>query len=150
MKKKFLFAIILLSVSTIIFASDVGDLLDNAKKAYNSGDKMSAVQNIDAAKKIIEQEQISSNGEKYIEVSNWDIVKIKKAQYVGKKIKIKVNFVGINSDGTIWLSDVGLNNTYEDSLVDTILGLTKKEYTFYGTVLEGGILGPSMHIEAIQ
>ena len=52
-------------------------------------------------------------------------------------MKVKVRFYGINSDGKMVHIAIGLSCTYENSLVDRFLELTKyQEYVFYGTVFE--------------
>lgn len=80
------------------------------------------------------------------------MVKIKKSEYIGKKVKVKARFYGVNSDGTTVHISIGLSCTYKNSLIDKFLELTKyQEYTFYGTVFENNALfGPMLHIEAIN
>ena len=59
-------------------------------------------------------------------------------------------FGGVNSDGTIHISEVSLMNFYEDSLIDKIISLKKYEkYIFYGTVTDGA-LGPKLYVEGIE
>ena len=151
MRKLFLF-FILFTFSFFVFASEVSDLLQEAQTAYESGDVSIAIQKLDSAKSIMEKEQLSSSVDTYIEVSNWDVVKIKKSEYMGKKVKVKTKFYGINSDGKTVHIGIGLSCTYDNSLIDKFLELTKyQEYVFYGTVFENkSLLGPMIHIEAIE
>lgn len=51
MKKNFSVIAILMVAAVELSASDVSNLLDKAKEAYISGDKITAIQNIDEAKK---------------------------------------------------------------------------------------------------
>mgnify|MGYP006916098393 FL=1 len=134
------------------FASEVTELLENAKNAYSNGNLTETINLIDSAKKIVEKETISSSSEEYIGVSNWDVVKIKKSEYIGKKVKVKARFYGINSDGKTVHISIGLSCTYENSLVDKFLEINKyQEYVFYGTVFEeNSLLGPMIHIEKID
>ena len=150
--KKFLFSIFALFFSFFLFAFEVSDLLLEAQTAYESGDVSTAIQKIDSAKSIMAKDQLSSSVDDYIEVSNWDIVKLKKSEYIGKKVKVKTRFYGINSDGKTVHLAIGLSCTFDNSLVDKFLELTKyQEYVFYGTVIENNsLLGPMIHIEAIE
>lgn len=148
--KKFLFSIFALFFSFFLFASEVSDLLQEAQTAYESGDVSTAIQKLDSAKSIMEKEQLSSSANDYVEVANWDIIKMKSADYLGKKVIIKAKFIGINSDGTVYLIEISPSNSYEPSLVDKILTLKKYEYyNFYGTVVSD-YLGPKLFIEAIN
>ena len=143
------FSLVFMLFPCLVFSSEVGDLLKKATMAYESGDITIAIANLDSAKEILEKERISSVGKYYIEIANWDIVKVKKSEYLGKKVKIKTKFNGINHDGTVWLG-FGLNNPYESSLIDKVLTLTKyKEYVFYGTVIDN-YLGPMLNIDGIE
>jgi hypothetical protein len=54
LKKNFSVITILMVATVELSASDVNNLLDKAKEAYISGDKITAIQNIDEAKKINE------------------------------------------------------------------------------------------------
>lgn len=150
--KKFLFSIFALVFSFFLFAFEVSDLLLEAQTAYESGDVSTAIQKIDSAKSIMAKDQLSSSVDDYIEVSNWDIVKLKKSEYIGKKVKVKTRFYDINSDGKTVHLAIGLSCTFDNSLVDKFLELTKyQEYVFYGTVIENNsLLGPMIHIEAIE
>lgn len=150
--KKIIVLLIACSLTLFVFASDVGNLLKEAQTAYESGDVSTAIQKLDSAKSIMEKEQLSSSVDTYIEVSNWDVVKIKKSEYIGKKVKVKARFYGINSDGKTVHIAIGLSCTYDNSLIDKLLELTKyDEYIFYGTVFENNsLLGPMIHIEAIE
>jgi len=148
--KKNILSILLCLSSLFVFASEVSDLLQEAQTAYESGDVSIAIQKLDSAKSIMEKEQLSSSAEDYVEVASWDIVKLKSADYLGKKVIIKAKFIGINSDGTVYLIEISPSNSYEPSLVDKILTLKKYEYyNFYGTVVSD-YLGPKLFIEAIN
>ena len=150
--KKIILSLIVLSFSIFAFSSEVGELLKAAQDSYESGDLSSALKNIESAKSIIEKEQLSISTSAYIEVSNWDVVKMKKSDYIGKKVKVKTRFYAINSDGKTVHLAIGLSCTFDNSLVDKFLELTKyQEYVFYGTVFENNsFLGPMIHIEAIE
>lgn len=148
--KKIILSVLLCVFSFFVFASDVSDLLLEAQTAYKSGDVSTAIQKLDSAKSIMEKEQLSSSANDYVEVANWDIIKMKSADYLGKKVIIKAKFIGINSDGTVYLIEISPSNSYEPSLVDKILTLKKYEYyNFYGTVVSD-YLGPKLFIEAIN
>ena len=148
--KKIILSVLLCVFSFFVFASEVSDLLLEAQTAYESGDISTAIQKIDSAKSIMEKEQLSSSANDYVEVASWDIIKIKSADYLGKKVIIKAKFIGINSDGTVYLIEISPSNSYEPSLVDKILTLKKYEcYNFYGTVVSD-YLGPKLFIEAIN
>ena len=148
--KKIIVLLIACSLPLFVFASDVGNLLKEAQTAYESGDVSTAIQKLDSAKSIMEKEQLSSSAEDYVKVASWDIVKLKSADYLGKKVIIKAKFIGINSDGTVYLIEISPSNSYEPSLVDKILTLKKYEYyNFYGTVVSD-YLGPKLFIEAIN
>lgn len=148
--KKIILSVLLCVFSFFVFASDVSDLLLESQTAYESGDVSTAIQKLDSAKSIMEKEQLSSSANDYVEVANWDIIKIKSADYLGKKVIIKAKFIGINSDGTVYLIEISPSNSYEPSLVDKILTLKKYEYyNFYGTVVSD-YLGPKLFIEAIN
>ena len=125
----------------------------NATARNLDGTKLTETINlIDSAKKLVERENINTSSEEYIEVTNWDVIKIKKSEYIGKKVKVKARFYGINSDGTTVHISIGLSCTYDNSLVDKFLELAKyQEYVFFGTVFENNtLLGPMIHIEAIE
>ena len=148
--KKIILSILLCLSSLFVFASEVSDLLQEAQTAYETGDVTTAIQKLDSAKSIMEKEQLSSSANDYIEVASWDIIKMKSADYLGKKVIIKAKFIGINSDGTVYLIEISPSNSYEPSLVDKILTLKKYEYyNFYGTVVSD-YLGPKLFIEAIN
>ena len=129
--KKIILSVLLCVFSFFVFASDVSDLLLESQTAYESGDVYTAIQKLDFAKSIMEKEQLSSSAEDYVKVSSWDIVKLKSADYLGKKVIIKAKFIGINSDGTVYLIEISPSNSYEPSLVDKILTLKKYEYYNY-------------------
>ena len=152
MKKIVLAFFSLLLFSAITFASEVTDLLEKAKISYSNGKLTETINLIDSAKKLVERENINTSSEEYIEVTNWDVIKIKKSEYIGKKVKVKARFYGINSDGTTVHISIGLSCTYDNSLVDKFLELAKyQEYVFFGTVFENNtLLGPMIHIEAIE
>ena len=148
--KKIILSVLLCVFSFFVFASEVSDLLLEAQTAYESENVYTAIQKIDSAKSIMEKEQLSSSANDYVEVANWDIIKMKSADYLGKKVIIKAKFIGINSDGTVYLIEISPSNSYEPSLVDKILTLKKYEYyNFYGTVVSD-YLGPKLFIEAIN
>lgn len=149
MKKIFL-SVLLCAFSFCVFASEVSDLLLEAQTAYESGDVSTAIQKLDSAKSLMEKEELSSSGDDYVEITNWDIVKLKSADFIGKKVKVKAKFIGINSSGTVYLIEISPSNSYEQSLIDKLLTLKKYElYNFYGTVVSD-VLGPKLHIEAIE
>jgi len=87
--KKIFFLFVLFFLITNLFASPVEDYLTKAINAYGNGDITTAINNIDAARKILDKEQLSQNQKEYTEVSSWDIVKLKKYDYIGRKIKLK-------------------------------------------------------------
>ena len=148
--KKIILSVLLCVFSFFVFASEVSDLLLEAQTAYESENVYTAIQKIDSAKSIMEKEQLSSSANDYVEVASWDIIKMKSADYLGKKVIIKAKFIGINSDGTVYLIEISPSNSYEPSLVDKILTLKKYEYyNFYGTVVSD-YLGPKLFIEAIN
>ena len=149
MKRVFLSILLCLS-SLFVFAFEVSDLLQEAQTAYESGDVYTTIKKIDSAKSIIEKKQLSSSANDYVEVASWDIIKMKSADYLGKKVIIKAKFIGINSDGTVYLIEISPSNSYEPSLVDKILTLKKYEYyNFYGTVVSDYLV-PKLFIEAIN
>ena len=152
MKKIVLAFFSLILFSAITFASEVTDLLEKAKISCSNGKLTETINLIDSAKKLVERENINTSSEEYIEVTNWDVIKIKKSEYIGKKVKVKARFYGINSDGTTVHISIGLSCTYDNSLVDKFLELAKyQEYVFFGTVFENNtLLGPMIHIEAIE
>ena len=114
-------------------ASDVSDLLDKAKEAYISGDKITAIQNIDD----------------YTEVANWDIVDLKSEFYIGRKVKLYGTYYGISGKDSINIELRGC--TFDSSLIDQILTLEKfNKYTFYGTIKTKTYGSPFLHVEVIQ
>ena len=127
-------------------------MLEKAKISYSNGKLTETINLIDSAKKLVERENINTSSEEYIEVTNWDVIKIKKSEYIGKKVKVKARFYGINSDGTTVHISIGLLCSFFYSLVDKFLELAKyQEYVFFGTVFENNtLLGPMIHIEAIE
>ena len=149
--KKILITLIALCISYLLFASEVSDLLQEAQIAYETGDVTTAIKKLDSAKSILEKEQLSSSAEDYIELNSWDIVKIKKNDYLGKKVKVQASYLGITSSGFVYLSEIATNNSYDESLVEKLLSLSKyKKYIFYGTVMDNGSLGTKLYIEAVE
>ena len=149
MKKNFSVIAILMVATVELSASDVSNLLDKAKEAYISGDKITAIQNIDEAKKIIEQEKLDSNIDDYTEVANWDIVDLKSEFYIGRKVKIYGTYYGISGKDSINIELRGC--TFDSSLIDQILTLEKfNKYTFYGTIKTKTYGSPFLHVEVIQ
>lgn len=137
--------------SIFIYASEVSDLLHEALGSYESGDVTTAIQKLESAKIIMENEKLSSLADDYVEVKNWDIVKLKKSEYLGKKIKIQASFISFPTTGTVYLIPISTSNTYDESLIDKLLTLQlNNKYIFYGTVQDDGIMGPKLHIEAIE
>lgn len=134
-------------------AQSVPQLLDSAKAQYSAGNKQEAAKSVDKAKKMIDSELLASGKDEYIEITNWDVVKVKFAQYEGKKVKIKAYPSGFFSyDNTFYVSGPG-SCTYDDTIVDALLALDKyTKYYFYGTVCKGEneFSGPSMYIERVE
>lgn len=84
--KKFIVTFInFILFSSIIFSSEVTDLLENAKTAYSNGNLTETINLIDSAKRLVERENINSSSEEYIEVLNWDVVKLKNMHTLAKK-----------------------------------------------------------------
>ena len=149
--KRIILSFIILTFTFLAFSSDVSDLLKAAQESYESGDLSTALQKIDSAKAIIEREKLSSSSNDYIELENWNAVKINKAKYLGKKVKVPGVYCNITAKGLVHISSISTNNTYDEELVDKLLSLKKYEmYIFYGSVQDGGSLGPKLHIEAIE
>lgn len=147
--KRTLILFVLLAISSFCFATEFETLLKKAITSYNSGDTETALQNIDAAKKIIEGEKLQNTNSEYSEIANWDIVKLKKDLYLEKKVKITTTYTGIS--GTQYLGLIGVGGcNFNEQLVDKILSLEKlKNYTFYGTVKDSWS-GPTLFVEAIE
>ena len=145
--------ILLLLIGLSIYADDVSAALDDAKGLYESGNIQGALNKIAKVKLTLEQIVSSNTSNQYEEV-NWDKVKMLKDNYLNKKVVIHSKLSSIQDDNTIWLSAVGLarGNTYEESLIDTILGLKMytKEYKFYGTVMLDKNSLLILHIEKIE
>jgi len=149
--KKIFISVLLCAFSFCVFASEVSDLLQEAQTSYETGDVTTAIQKLDSAKSLMEKEKLSSSGDDYVEITNWDIVKLKKSDYLGKKIKIKATFISFPTTGTVYLVPISTSNTYDESLIDKLLTLKLNNvYTFFGTVQDNGIMGPKLHIEAIE
>lgn len=85
MKKYMVVLLSLLCFYSLGFASDVMDLLSKAKIEYSNGNLSETINLIDSAKKLVEKENINTSSDEYIEISNWDVVKIKKSEYIDKK-----------------------------------------------------------------
>lgn len=115
MKKIFL-SVWLCAFSFCVFASEVSDLLLEAQTAYESGDVSTAIQKLDSAKSLMEKEELSSSGDDYVEITNWGIVKLKSADFIGKKVKVKAKFIGINSSGTVYLIEISPSNCSYDPI----------------------------------
>ena len=148
MKKK-ICIITLLTITFFCFSTDFEDFLKKAINSYNSGDTETALQNIDAAKKILDEEKLQNGNNEYIEVANWDVVKLKKDIYLEKKVKVTTMYSGVTGTQYIVLSGPGICN-FNEQLVDKILTLEKlKKYTFYGTVKDSWT-GPTLFVEAIE
>lgn len=150
MKKSiiFLMSILLPSFGTI-FASEVSDLLDMAKIEYNKGNISESIKYIDSARKLLDKENLNKSADEYIEVINWDVVKLKKAAYIGKKVKFRDMYSGIFGSEYISLGSSGLCH-FDSNLVDKILSLEKfSNHTFYGTVNDSWA-GSSFFIEKID
>lgn len=151
MKKIFTNIIVIFLAISVCYASEVSTLLDKAKGEYQLSNFTEALQYMDEAKRIIESEIMLENSEEYIEISNWDIVKLKKNEYIGKKVKIITWLSSIYSDGTAHLVGIGMNCRIEEQVIDRILQLEKyKDYTFYGTVYEDSLFRPQLSIEYIE
>lgn len=135
--------------SSIIFASEVTDLLENAKTAYSNGNLTETINLIDSAKRLVERENINSSSEEYIEVLNWDVVKLKKDVYIGKKVKFTTRYSGISGSEYIILSGPGACH-FDGNLVDKILSLKEfSNFTFYGTVQDSWA-SPTLFVEKID
>ena len=44
----------------------------------------------------MEKEELSSSGDDYVEITNWGIVKLKSADFIGKKVKVKAKNITEN------------------------------------------------------
>ena len=125
-------------------ASEFTDLLDKAKGEYEAGNLSAAIELIDSAKKLADKENLNGTADEYIEVTDWNVVKLKKLSYIGKKVKVRCEFSGISSDGEkIYVEppkDYSITCTFDKTLIDKILTLKKSSYsnpihyTFYGTI----------------
>lgn len=147
--KGFIIAIlVLLETGAFCFGQSFVELLDKAKTQYTQGDKNGAILTLDSARKIANSEVVAASTD-YIEIKNWDVVKVKFAQYEGKKVKVYTSSLGFSSNGERFM--IGLVDgscTYNDNLVDTLLSLEGKHW-FFGTVIKEGYLS-SMHIERVE
>lgn len=148
--KKFIVTFInFILFSSIIFASEVTDLLENAKTAYSNGNLTETINLIDSAKRLVERENINSSSEEYIEVTNWDVVNLKKDVYIGKKVKFTTMYSGISGSEYIILRGPGACH-FDSNLVDKILSLKKfSNFTFYGTVQDSWE-SPTLFVEKID
>ena len=150
--KKILSVLIIVSVSVLSFASDFSDLLDKAKDSYAKGNLNETINLIDSARKILDKESLNNSAEEYIEVAKWDIVKLKKDYYIGKKVKITTMYNGLSFMYSDKISISGPGSCYFDnSLVDTIISL--KDYsthTFYGIVRKDNYSDAELYIEKID
>ncbi len=149
--KKYLLFCVFVFVPVFLFASDVSDLLQSAQSAYEAGDISTAIKNLDTAKSIMKTKALTPSTNDYIEITNLDIIKIKKSDYIGKKVKIKTKYYGITVLGLVYLKDIGFDNPFDDSLIDKLSSLPKsEEYTFYGIVMDNDPLGIKLYIKAIE
>ena len=149
MKKILVTFINFILFSSIIFSSEVTDLLENAKTAYSNGNLTETISLIDSAKRLVERENINSSSEEYIEVTNWDVVKLKKDVYIGKKVKFTTRYSGISGSEYIILSGPGACH-FDSNLVDKILSLKEfSNFTFYGTVQDSWA-SPTLFVEKID
>ncbi len=149
MKKIIVTFINFILFSSIIFSSEVTDLLENAKTAYSNGNLTETISLIDSAKRLVERENINSSSEEYIEVTNWDVVKLKKDVYIGKKVKFTTRYSGISGSEYIILSGPGACH-FDSNLVDKILSLKEfSNFTFYGTVQDSWA-SPTLFVEKID
>lgn len=87
--KKIILLFILLTTTCFCFSSEFETLLQKAITSYNTGDTETALQNIDAAKKLLDVEKLKNENNEYIEATNWDIVKLKKDLYLKKKFELQ-------------------------------------------------------------
>ena len=150
--KKILSVLIIVSVSVLSFASDFSDLLDKAKDSYAKGNLNETINLIDSARKIVDKESLNSTAEEYIEVAKWDIVKLKKDYYIGKKVKITTTYCGLSflSSDKINLTNVG-SCYYDNNLVDKILSFEYySTHTFYGIVRKDNYSDAELYIEKID
>jgi len=149
MKKIIVTFINFILFSSIIFSSEVTDLLENAKTAYSNGNLTETISLIDSAKRLVERENINSSSEEYIEVTNWDVVKLRKDVYIGKKVKFTTRYSGISGSEYIILSGPGACH-FDSNLVDKILSLKEfSNFTFYGTVQDSWA-SPTLFVEKID
>lgn len=149
MKKIIVTFINFILFSSIIFSSEVTDLLEDAKTAYSNGNLTETISLIDSAKRLVERENINSSSEEYIEVTNWDVVKLRKDVYIGKKVKFTTRYSGISGSEYIILSGPGACH-FDSNLVDKILSLKEfSNFTFYGTVQDSWA-SPTLFVEKID
>ena len=76
---------IILCLTIPAFASEVSDLLDKAKIEYEKGNMSETINLIDSARKILDKENVEISREEYIEVTNRDVVKLKKLHILAKR-----------------------------------------------------------------
>jgi hypothetical protein len=143
--------LILLIGMSLIFAQDVATSLDSAKQLFIKGDFSDALQQIQIAKDQIEKAQMANSGNVYIDVPNWNAVKINPAKYKGMKVKTVATMGGIWDDGTVYIIPVGTGNTFDLSIADKIGTLQAfMEYIWYGEVVLGKNNGVSIRIEKVE
>lgn len=139
-----------------LFSSEISEMLRDAQIAYESGNLSRSIQIIDSVKSKIEKEQMANSSNNYLEIPNWAIVKLRKSDYLGKKVKVEGYFYRITSDGKelgIWfLNDTTLTyNTFDSSVIDKLITLKEYEiYTFYGTIKKDSDDSPILHVESIK
>ena len=138
-----------LLIYTSVFASEVSDLLDKAKSEYEKGNISASITCIDSARKILDKESLNKTETEYIEITNWDVVKLKKDVYIGKKVKFTTRYSGISGSEYIILSGPGACH-FDSNLVDKILSLKEfSNFTFYGTVQDSWA-SPTLFVEKID
>jgi len=121
--KKQLICVLFLIPIMNFFAEDISNNLDLVKKYYSQGDYTKTIQLLDQIKTQIEKEQFAKSGETYIPLESWNPVKVEPEKYLGKKVKITASFVMIKSDGTVYISGVSSDNTFNKNIKDKIIGL---------------------------
>ena len=141
----------LISITSFCFASDVEVLLQKAIVSYTSGDLSLTIQNIDAVRKLLDEEKIKNTNDEYLEVNTWDLIDLKSESYIGKKVKFTGEFYGVISKDKVNVKLRGC--TFDNTLIDKILTLENyKKYSFYGIIKEPSYKSgsPYMHVEAIE
>ena len=74
-------------VSVFCAASEFSNLLDKAKSEYSKGNISAAIFLVDSARKIADSENLKTSDGDYLEISNWDLVKLKKTSSRMKRPK---------------------------------------------------------------